>query len=74
MTAAIESLDGKRSLVRNINTKDITNYKTTDLYYIMTSAIETFDGKRNLVRNVNTKDITKNITYDLYFIMILNNF
>ena len=35
MTAAIESFDGKRSLVRNINTKDITKNITYDLYYIM---------------------------------------
>ena len=35
MTAAIESFDGKRSLVRNIKTKYITKYKINDLYYIM---------------------------------------
>ena len=34
-TSAIESFDGKRNLLRNINTKDITKYKTNDLYYIM---------------------------------------
>ena len=34
-TSAIESFDGKRSLVRNIITKDVTKYKTNDLYYIM---------------------------------------
>ena len=34
-TSAIESFDGKLSLVRNINTKDITKSKTNDLYYIM---------------------------------------
>ena len=34
-TSAIESFDGKRSLLRNINTKDITKYKINDLYYIM---------------------------------------
>ena len=35
MTSAIESFDGKRSLVRNINPKDITKYKINDIYYIM---------------------------------------
>ena len=35
MTSVIKSFDGKRSLVRNINTKNITKYKTNDLYYIM---------------------------------------
>ena len=35
MTSAIESVDLKRRLVRNINTKDITKYKTNDLCYIM---------------------------------------
>ena len=73
-TSAIESFDGKRSLVRNINTKDTTKYKTNDLYYIMTSLIESFDGKRGLVRNINTKDITKYKTNDLYSIMIFTNF
>ena len=34
-TSAIESFDGKRSLIRNINTKDITKNVTNDLYYIM---------------------------------------
>ena len=34
-TSVIESFDAKRSLVRNINTKDIGKYKTNDLYYIM---------------------------------------
>ena len=33
--SAIESVNGKRSLLRNINTKDITKYKTNDLHYIM---------------------------------------
>ena len=28
-TSAIENFDGKRSLVRNINTKDITNSRTS---------------------------------------------
>ena len=35
MTAAIETFDGKRSFVRNRNTKDITKNITYDLYYIM---------------------------------------
>ena len=35
MTSAIQSLDLKGSLVRNINTKDVTKYKTNDLCYIM---------------------------------------
>ena len=35
MTSVIESFDGKRSLIRNINAKDIIKYKTNDLYYIM---------------------------------------
>ena len=35
MTLAIESYDGKGSLVGSINTKDITKYKTNDLYYLM---------------------------------------
>ena len=35
MNSAIESFDGKRSVVRNINNKDITKHKTNDLYYIM---------------------------------------
>ena len=34
-TSVIESFDGKRRLLRNINTKDITKYKTNYLYYIM---------------------------------------
>ena len=34
-TSAIESFDVKRSLVRNINTEDITKYKTNNRYYIM---------------------------------------
>ena len=35
MISVIKSFDGKQSLVRNINTKDITKYNTNDLYYIM---------------------------------------
>ena len=49
MTSVIKSFDGKRSLVRNINTKDITKYKTNDLYYIMIfTNFQELDMKRSL--------------------------
>ena len=34
MTSVRESFDGKRSLARNITTKDIIKYNTNDLYHI----------------------------------------
>ena len=49
MTSVIKCFDGKRSLVRNINTKDITIYKTNDLYYFMISTnFEELEIKRRL--------------------------
>ena len=35
MTSVIENFDGKPNLVRNINTKDVTKYKTNGRYYII---------------------------------------
>ena len=61
MTSVIKCFDGKRSLVRNINTKDITKYKTNDLYCIM------------IFTNFQELEIKKNISmFDICLFKLFN--